>query len=661
MAYFVTGATGFIGRRLVARLLERRSTIYILVRSSSREKLEGLRALWGRHGDRVVPVVGDLTEPNLGLSKADRARLKGKISHLFHLAAIYDLRASAESQQQANVEGTRHVVELAGELEAGCFHLMSSIASAGLYPGIFREDMFEEAEGLDHPYFRTKHEAEAIVRTQCTRPWRVYRPGLVVGDSETGETVKIDGPYYFFKPIQKLRDLLPKWVPAVGLEGGYINIVPVDFVVKALDHIAHRKGLDGRCFHLVDPNPHRVGDILNIFAHAAHAPELAMHINGRAFELVPSSLKLALSVSPALRKLWSGILDELGLPADALRFVNWPTRFDCRNTQAILAKAGIEVPPLESYAWKLWDYWERHLDPELYVDRTLHGAVEGKTVLVTGGSSGIGKATALKLAKAGARVAICARGEDKLGKAVEEIRAAGGDVGAYVCDLTDGASVAAMVEQVLGDYGGVDVLINNAGRSIRRSIVHSLDRLHDYERTMALNYTGCVRVTLALLPSMLERNQGHVISISSIGVLSNAPRFSAYVASKAALESFSRCAAAEFADTGIDFTIINMPLVRTPMIAPTAVYANAPTLTPDQAADLVAKAVIERPERLATRLGKTADMVHAASPKLMQAIMNSAYHLFPDSAAATGHAEESEGQETPEQAALAHLMRGIHL
>ena len=661
MAYFVTGATGFIGRRLVSKLMKRRGRIYILVRASSREKLDELRELWGDHGKRIVPIIGDLTEPGLGIRDEDLAKLKGEITHMFHLGAIYDLRASADSQQRANVEGTRHAIEFADAAQVGCFHLMSSIAAAGLYPGVFREDMFEEAEGLEHPYFRTKHEAERLVRTECKRPWRIYRPGLVVGDSRTGEAIKIDGPYYFFKAIQKIRDLLPKWVPAVGLEGGYINIVPVDFVVDALDHIAHRRGLDGRCFHLVDPKPHRVGDILNIFAHAAHAPELSMHINGRAFDLIPNSLKLGLAVSPALRKLWNGILDDLSLPPDALRFVNWPTRYDCRETQAILAKAGIAVPPLESYAWRLWDYWERHLDPELFVDRSLAAAVRGKRVLVTGGSSGIGKATAIKLAKAGATVIICARGEDKLKQAAEDIRAGGGDVVTYVCDLTDQDSVDVMAQAILSQHGGVDILINNAGRSIRRSIVHSLDRLHDYERTMALNYTGCVRVTLALLPSMLERNSGHVISISSIGVLSNAPRFSAYVASKAALESFSRCAAAEFADTGIDFTVINMPLVRTPMIAPTKVYESAPTLTPDQAADLVARAIIERPERLATRLGKTAELVHAVSPRIMQAIMNSAYHMFPESAAAVGHAEENETPQTAEQSALAHLMKGIHL
>ena len=223
------------------------------------------------------------------MAEADIARLKGNVRHLFHLAAIYDLKASAEIQEKVNIQGTRNVVAFAEAIEAGCFHLTSSIAAAGLYEGVFREDMFEEAEELDNPYYRTKHESEGIVRRECSRPWRIYRPGIVVGDSRTGEMDKIDGPYYFFKLIQKVRNLLPPWMPVIGIEGGRLNLVPVNFIVDAMDHIAHADGLDGQCFHLVDPHPHRVGDILNLFARAAHAPEMSLRVNALMFAFVPQS------------------------------------------------------------------------------------------------------------------------------------------------------------------------------------------------------------------------------------------------------------------------------------------------------------------------------------------------------------------------------------
>ena len=210
-------------------------------------------------------------------------------------------------------------------------------------------------------------------------------------------------------------------------------------------------------------------------------------------------------------------------------------------------------------------------------------------------------------------------------------------------------------------YGGVDFLVNNAGRSIRRAIESSYDRFHDYERTMQLNYFGCLRVTIGLLPAMVARGRGHVVNISSIGVLTNAPRFSAYVASKAALEAWSRCAASEFADQGVSFTTISMPLVRTPMIAPTDLYRNVPTLSPEEAADLVAHACIFKPVRVATRPGLAGQLLHAVLPRLAQILMNTSFRMFPDSGAAGGAARVGEAKSLSAEAlAMQHLMRGIH-
>ncbi len=662
MSYFVTGATGFIGRNLVERLLQREGTVYALVRAGSRGRLEELRTGWGADGARVVPVAGDLSQPSLGIAEEDLVAMRGEVEHFFHLAAIYDITANAESQEIANVEGTRHAIELAGAIEAGCFHQVSSIAAAGLYRGEWREDMFDEAQRLDtNPYFRTKHESERLVRQECPRPWRVYRPGIVVGDSRTGEIDKIDGPYYFFKALQRARRVLPSWLPIVGIEGGEINIVPVDYVAAAIDHIAHKPKLDGRAFHLTDPNPHTAGEVINLFAKAADAPQMALRLDTDLTEPATGLARTALKLLPGSKRVAKAALNEIGLPASVLTYVDYPTSFDSSGARKALKGSGIEVPPLQSYAAKVWDYWERNLDPDLFKDRSLSGAVRGKIVLITGASSGIGKAAAVKVAAAGATVLLVARSAEKLEETRDEIAAAGGSAHIHRCDMSDVEDIERMAEEVLAYHGHVDILVNNAGRSIRRSVALSYDRFHDYERTIQLNYLGALRLILALLPTMRARKSGHIINISSIGTQTNPPRFSAYVASKAALDAFSRVIASEVKDDKVHLTTINMPLVRTPMIAPTRMYDMFPAITPEEAAEMIAKAMVNRPKKVATKLGNFGELLYAVAPKASDSILNTAYKLFPDSQAAKGKGEEARDKApSTEAVAFAHLMKGVH-
>ncbi len=314
----------------------------------------------------------------------------------------------------------------------------------------------------------------------------------MVGDSRTGEMDKIDGPYYYFKAIQKMRRTLPRWMPTIGVEGGRINIVPVDFVAAAMDHIAHKQGLDGKCFHLTDPDARRIGDVLNIFARAAHAPEMTLRINARMFGFVPDYVWKGIgSISP-VRRMIAAVLDDLGLPPGMLSFVNYPTRFDNREAEAALEDSDIRVPDLRTTPGGCGTTGNATWIRIFSSTTRLSGRVKGKVVVVTGASSGIGQATAIKLGEAGAKVVLVARGEEKLAETADLIKAEGGEVSSYTADLSDACIMcSALVKNVLADHGHVDILVNNAGRSIRRGIEHSYDRFHDFERTMQLNYYGC--------------------------------------------------------------------------------------------------------------------------------------------------------------------------
>ncbi len=660
MTYFVTGATGFIGRFLIGKLLEREGDIHILAREASTHKVDALLARFPGQESRIRPVYGDLSEPLLGIDEATRDLLRGKIDHFFHVAAIYDLNASDESQQIANVEGTRNAVQCAEDISAGLFHHTSSIAAAGKYEGTFREGMFEEAGDLTHPYFKTKHESEGLVRKHCTIPWRVYRPAAVVGHSETGEIDKADGPYYSFPSIAKLRKALPPWFPLVGVDAGCFNIVPVDYVVDAMDHIAHMDGADYRAFHLTNPDHYTAGEMMNIFADAAKAPRFALRLDTRVFSFVPTAMVSMLSKLPPVKRLLSTAMNSIGMPADATLFFTWNTRYDNRETEIALRGTGIEVPRLNSYAAQLWDYWERNLDPELFIDRTLRGNVADKVVVITGAGTGIGLASAIRLGEAGAKIVITGRTLETLEDAKAQIEVAGGECHVYTCDISDLESCDSFIQQVLSDHERVDVLINNAGRSIRRAVEHSYDRFHDFERTMQLNYFGCLRLSLGVLPQMSERRSGHIINVSSIGVVGPPARFSAYIASKSALEGWTRCAEAEFCDRNIHFTNINMPLVRTPMIGPTKIYDVAPTLSPEQAADMVVDAVINKPSRVVTGMGRMFQIMHLVAPKLTATAMNIPFRMFDDSNASRGIDSKEQVEPSSEQVAMAALMKGVH-
>ncbi|MFB9904994.1 SDR family oxidoreductase [Allokutzneria oryzae] len=616
--YLVTGATGFLGVRLVERLLGRAACerVFVLVRPGSRTKLDELAQRWPQP-ERVLPLLGDLGAPGLGLSAEDRARLT-RVDHVVHLGASYDLTASEATATAANVDGTRHVVELAASLPGPPkLHHVSSVAVAGNHRGVFTENDFDLGQRFGSAYHATKFAAERVVREQDGVPWQVYRPAAVVGDSRTGEMDKIDGPYYFFGALAGISRL-PAALPLVATDLGSTNLVPVDWVVEALDRLVHQDFEPGRTFHLTAPRSQPLSEVYNALADAAGAPRIAVTAPG----VVPVRALAGLGGLPGVRT----VLSRLGVPPEVLPHMTFSATFDRSNTDSALGD--LRQPEFGEYAGLLWRYWQRRMDPDRA--RRSRDGLRGRRIVITGSSSGIGRATALQVARMGAVPLLVARRAEELEAVREEIVREGGQAHVYPCDLTDSESVRATVKRMLSDHEGIDMLVNNAGRSIRRGVLNSLDRLHDYERTMAINYFGAVRLVLALLPHMTGRRFGHIVNVSTQGVQIGTPRYSAYLASKAALDMFSRVVASETIADGVTFSTVHMGLVRTPMSQATSAYDRLPAATPEQGAKLVVRALAARPKRVGSTSGALVQAAYAVTPKAVDRAMQLLYRLMPE-------------------------------
>lgn len=627
MRYVVTGGTGFIGRRVVSRLLESRpdAQVWVLVRRPSLGRFERLAAQWGdQWGERVKPLVAEL--PELDLSDEVLAEL-GEIDHVVHCAAIYDITAGEPEQRAANVEGTRAVIGLAQRLDATMHHV-SSIAVAGDFRGEYTEDDFDVGQQLPTPYHQTKFEAELLVRSAPGLRYRIYRPAVVVGDSRTGEMDKVDGPYYFFGVLAKLA-VLPSLTPMLLPDTGRTNIVPVDYVVDALVALAHADGRDGQTFHLTAEKTIGLRGIYRGVAKAAGLPPLRGSL--------PRSVAApVLNVRGRARVVRNMAATQLGIPAEVFDLVDLPPTFVSEKTRNILQDSGIRVPAFSAYAPQLWRYWAEHLDPDRARRDDPHGPLQGRHVVITGASSGIGRAAAIAISERGATVFALARNGAALDALVTEIRANGGAAHAFTCDVTDSASVEHTVKDILGRFDHVDYLVNNAGRSIRRSVVNSTDRLHDYERVMAVNYFGAVRMVLALLPHWRERRFGHIVNVSSAGVQARNPKYSSYLPTKAALDAFSDVVGSEVLSDHITFTNIHMPLVRTPMIVPSHRLNPVPAISPERAAAMVVRGLVDKPARIDTPLGTLAEAGNYFAPRTSRRILHQLYLGYPDSAAARG-------------------------
>ncbi|EGD56526.1 short chain dehydrogenase [Gordonia neofelifaecis NRRL B-59395] len=631
----MTGGSGFIGRRVLQRLLisNPQAQIYALVRSGSlhrfaaaMEKVDG--------ADRVTTVVGDLTADDLGLHGPEI----GRIDHVVHLAAVHDITADAALQQAVNVEGTRRIAEFALAHDA-MLHHVSSIAVAGDHDGDFTESDFDLGQSFPTSCHRTKFDAERIVRDTEGLSWRVYRPAAVVGDSATGETDKADGPYYFFSHLAALGSL-PSFLRLPLPDLGQLNLVPVDFVADAIVALLDTQDRrSGQVFHLGDPGQRSITDLFNAVARAFDGP--------RGFTALPAGVvrpMLAVSGLGPLRPGRDLVAEQAGIPPAVLDAASLPVVFRSETTAAELARLGLHPPDLDEYAPRLWQYWYDHLDPARHRRHDPRGPLVGKNILITGASSGIGRATARMCVRRGANVVLVARDADRLTETAAELDAEvpkpGLPVGrayAYPADISDEAAVQTLVKSVICEHGHVDVLVNNAGRSIRRATANAVTRSHDYHRMMAVNYFGAVYLTLALLPHMTERQSGHIVNVSSIEVQSRAPRFGAYAASKAALEAFSDATGAETLSDHVTFSNVRIPLTRTRMIVPTNAYDSVRGIwSVDKAAHRVLHAIVERPKRVNTLLGDLIDFGHHAAPRLTNRLLHQDFLMNDESDASLG-------------------------
>ena len=594
MRYVVTGGTGFIGRRVVTRLLDQRDDAHVWLTvddPSAQARVALLAADWGER----VHALSDACAP----PGADH---------------VVNLRAA----------DTESAVALARELGATLHHL-SSVAVAGDFRGEFTEDDFDVGQQLPTARHRAAFEAEQLVRSADAR-FRIYRTGVVVGDSRTGEIDRITGPYHLFGLLARLA-ALPSVTPVLLPDIGRINVVPVDYVADALVELMHADDRDGQTFHLTAPAPVGLRQIYRGVARAAGLPPLRGGLPRQVAEPL-------LAVRGRAKVLRDMAVTQLGVPPEAIDTLETSAVFHSEWTRKVLLPSGIEPPEFSDCAPALWRYWAQHLDPERGDSDS--APLAGRHVIITGASSGIGRASAVAVAARGATVFALARNGEALQELVDEITADGGHAFAVSCDVTDTESVDTTIAEILGRFGHVDYLVNNAGRSIRRSVSASTDRLHDYERVMAVNYFGAVRMVLALLPHWRARRFGHVVNVSSAGVQARNPKYSSYLPTKAALDAFTDVVASETLSDNITFTTIHMPLVKTPMIAPSGRLNPVPPISAEHAAAMVVRALVEKPVRIDTPLGTLADAGQYFTPKLARRVLHQLYLGYPDSPAARG-------------------------
>jgi NAD(P)-dependent dehydrogenase (short-subunit alcohol dehydrogenase family) len=624
---FITGGTGLLGRFLVERLLARGGTVIMLVRKERMEaradRIAELEAIAAAHRSTLELVHGDVAD---GLGHLDA---RG-IDHVFHCAAVYDITAGAEALNATNVEGTRKLLDwLVSGGFGGTLHHVSSVAVAGDYRKRFTEDMLEKRQDFPTAYHKSKYDSELLVRASSVRH-RIYRPSMIVGDTERGEMDRLDGAYYLFRAIHAIRDVVPRWITLPGFDGGKVQMVPVDFAADAIDAIAHRDGLDGKTFHVVDPNAPSFRTTFNLIADAAGAPRMGkLRVADSIAKWMPGA-NTVMGQLGSLRFFRAQYYEALGVPAILHDAQNKEIEYDATNLLAALEGTGIVCPPQADYVEVLWDYYVRNLDPNRDPEERDRRALSGKVILITGASSGVGEEIARYCGKIGAKVVLVARRDDELARVEKAIVDAGGIASRFVADVADYDACDASVAFAIERYGRVDVLVNNAAKSIRRPLAESLERFHDLERVMRVNYYGPARMIRAVLPGMLARKSGTILNVLTAGARVGAPRFGAYTASKAALGQLGDTLAAEHLHDGIHVVSAFLPWVRTPMMDTTGKYEDTRAMPPDAAARWCIEGVVLKKQHVVGADVRRRFVLASLRPEAITRIFNVLYRIYAD-------------------------------
>ena len=567
--YAVSDAASLLGRTLVKELLLRPECERIFVFCAPGAVRGGIEP-WGKD-DRVTPAVA-------GPDSVDASQTGGvEVDHAISLEQ----------------HGAQRLLEFARRSGARRFHLV--------------------ATGF--------HTAPSLL--EAGRPEiRLYETGVIFGDVATGEALQEAPLLEVVSRLARLPKSLPLMAPALG----YANVVPASYAAAALCSLIHDDRHHSIYSRVDAAQPQAIRDIYNAFAEAAGAPRIVWTIPRQGVRALAAVWAVAERL-PGVSVVGEAVASELGAPTRLLRRWNQSAASDAAPTHARLASEGMLVPPLRDYAGVVYQKWRAEADPDRASRAWRTSGLKDRTVMVTGASSGIGRSTALRVARDGARVLVVARRTDELERLCSEIESEGGTAQAFTCDLSNGDSVDRLLARVLADPRGVDVLVNNAGRSIRRPIIDATDRFHDYERTMAVNYFAAVRLTLGLLPGMYERRSGRVINVTTQGIENHAPRFSAYLASKAALDEFGVVAGRELLSRGITFSSIRLPLVMTDMMAGAAdngAFWGIPPMSAERAAALVHGAIFARDERVSMLLpaGWPTEIMSRLAPRTTRAFFH---------------------------------------